>query len=141
MPTSASLRHTARQAVLTLPSQEVSVPVSRHFTDDLLVRWGVAEDERDSAMLVVDELVANAVQHGHADMTLLLVLDEDMLLIAVADSGPAVAKQAPRADIAPDEHGRGTGIVEFLALWTEIHDSDEGRRVRVGLRVTNIRPC
>lgn len=125
-----------RQAVLTLPSHEASVPVSRHFADDLLGRWGVGEDERDSAVLIVDELAANAVQHGHAEMTLLLALDEDELLIALTDSGAVVVHPHPRSELADDEHGRGAGIVEFLALWTETHDSEDGREVRVGMQVT-----
>jgi anti-sigma regulatory factor (Ser/Thr protein kinase) len=127
---------TAHQAVLTFPSQEVSVPGSRHFTEDQLRRWGVAEDERDSAVLVVDELAANAVQHGHADLTVSLALEENLLVITVTDSGPEVTHEDPRSEMPADEHGRGTWIVEFLALWTEIHDSDEGRQARVGIHVT-----
>ncbi|CAM5579859.1 ATP-binding protein [Streptomyces griseomycini] len=127
---------TAHQAVLTLPSREVSVPGSRRFTDDQLRRWGIAEDERDSAVLVVDELAANAVQHGHADLTVCLALEENLLVITVTDSGPEVTHEDPRSQMPADEHGRGTWIVEFLALWTEIHDSDEGRQARVGLHVT-----
>ncbi|MEV0375620.1 ATP-binding protein [Streptomyces sp. NPDC050636] len=128
--------HDAHQAALTLPSQEASVPASRHFAEDLLSRWGVGEDECDSAALIVDELASNAVQHGHALMTLLLALDADELLITLADSGAVVRHEHGHADLAADEHGRGTGIVEFLALWTEVHDNDDGREVRVAMRVT-----
>ncbi|KUM93819.1 hypothetical protein AQI88_24885 [Streptomyces cellostaticus] len=121
---------------MTLPSQEASVPASRHFAEDLLSRWGIGEDERDSAALIVDELASNAVQHGHALMTLLLVLDAGELLITLTDSGAVVPHEHGHADLAPDEHGRGTGIVDFLALWTEVHDNEEGREVRVGMRIT-----
>ncbi|MHA5055140.1 hypothetical protein [Streptomyces sp. SD15] len=48
-------------AVLTLPSQDVSVAALRHFTDDLLRHWGITEDDRDSAVLIVDDPAANAV--------------------------------------------------------------------------------
>jgi anti-sigma regulatory factor (Ser/Thr protein kinase) len=126
----------APQAQLTLPSREASVPASRHFTEDRLSDWGIGEDERDSAALIVDELASNAVQHGHALMTLELALGEGELLITLTDSGAAVRHENGHADLAPDEHGRGIGIVGFLASWTEVHDNDEGREVRVGLRVT-----
>jgi anti-sigma regulatory factor (Ser/Thr protein kinase) len=132
----SSRPHDGHQAVLTLPSQEASVPASRHFAEDLLCSWGVGEDERDSAALIVDELASNAVQHGHALMTLLLALDAGELLITLTDSGAVVQHTNGHADLASDEHGRGTGIVEFLAQWTEAHDNDEGREVRVGMRVT-----
>ncbi|MGW1376707.1 ATP-binding protein [Streptomyces sp. NPDC002446] len=128
--------HDAHQAVLTLPSQEASVPASRHFAQEFLSCWGIDEDERDSAALIVDELASNAVQHGHALMTLLLDLHADELLITLTDSGATVQRTHGHADLASDEHGRGTGIVEFLAQWTEVHDNDEGREVRVGMRVT-----
>ncbi|MER6999396.1 ATP-binding protein [Streptomyces sp. NPDC000410] len=129
-------RRAACQAILTLPAHDESVPAARHFTGDLLRRWGLAEDTRDSAELIVDELAANAVQHGHADMTVLLALGPDELHIAVADSGEAVRHIDPRSAMAPDEHGRGTGIVEFLAVWTEVRDGEKGRRVSVGLGIT-----
>ncbi|MFF4696208.1 ATP-binding protein [Streptomyces chattanoogensis] len=126
----------SHQALLTPPFGEASVPASRHFANDLLGRWGIGEDERDCAALIVDELAANAVQHGHARMTLALALDADVLQIRLTGSGAAVRHETGHAGLAADEHGRGTAIVEFLALWTEIHDTDEGREVRVGLRIT-----
>jgi anti-sigma regulatory factor (Ser/Thr protein kinase) len=128
-------RDNARKAVLSLPSREASVTDARHFTAHLLRHWGIAEDERQSAVLVASELAANAAQHGHADMALLLILDEDVLELAFADSGATVAHQEAHADLPPDEHGHGMAIVKHLALWVDVHDSRQGRKVRVGLRV------
>jgi anti-sigma regulatory factor (Ser/Thr protein kinase) len=128
-------RQSLRHAILALPAQEASVPAARHFTDDLLRSWGIVADERYSAQLIVDELAANAVQHGRSEMTLLLILGRDELVLAVADSGAAVTHRNPRAEAPADEHGRGLGIVEFVASWTDVHDSLRGRLVRVGLRV------
>ncbi|MFJ9822411.1 ATP-binding protein [Streptomyces sp. NPDC101151] len=127
---------TDQTGILTLPSQEVHVATVRHFTDDLLGHWGIHQDDRDSAVLIVDELAANAVQHGHADMTLTLALDHNVLVISLTDWGTTVDHPHPHAGLASDEHGRGTGIIEFLALWTKTHHCSRGRQVRVGLRVT-----
>ncbi|MFJ9615401.1 ATP-binding protein [Streptomyces noursei] len=120
------------QALLTLPAQEAHVSAARHFAADLLETWSVPASERDSAVLIVDELAANAAQYGRERMTLLLVLDHGTLHIVVTDSGPTVEHHRP--DIAPDEHGRGTGIVQYLAQSTEVHQTHSGREVRACLR-------
>ena len=65
-------------------------------------------------------------------MTLVLVLDHGTLHIVVADSGMTVERHHP--DIAPDEHGRGTGIVRYLAQSTEVRQTRSGRKVRASLR-------
>ncbi|MCQ4079367.1 ATP-binding protein [Streptomyces sp. RB6PN25] len=118
-------------AQLTLPAKEAHVSAARHFTADLLECWSVPEREKDSAVLIVDELAANAARYGHEDMTLLLALDHRTLHIVVIDSGTAVDR--PSRDIASDEHGRGTGIVEYLAQSTEVHQTLGGREVRACL--------
>ncbi|MEU6773804.1 ATP-binding protein [Streptomyces sp. NPDC046759] len=121
-----------RQALLTLPAQEAHVSAARHLAADLLETWSVPAGQRDAAVLIVDELTANAAQYGHECMTLLLVLDHGTLHIVVSESGMAV--QRPRPAIAPDEHGRGTGIVRHLAQQTEVHQTRSGREVRACLR-------
>ncbi|MET8769566.1 ATP-binding protein [Streptomyces sp. NPDC004658] len=120
------------EALLTLPAQEAHVCAVRHFTADLLEAWQVPASERDSAILIVDELAANAAQYGRERMTLRLCLDDGTLHIVVTDSGRAVERHRP--DIASDEHGRGTGIVQYLAQATEAHQTGRGREVRACLR-------
>ncbi|MEU6504980.1 MULTISPECIES: ATP-binding protein [Streptomyces] len=127
-----SSRPCSHRATLTLPAQEAHVSAARHFTADLLECWSVPERERDSAVLIVDELTANAAQYGRECMTLVLVLDHGALSIVVSDSGTAVEHGAH--DVAPDEHGRGTGIVRYLAQSTEIRQTRSGREVRACLR-------
>ncbi|MEV5011620.1 ATP-binding protein [Streptomyces sp. NPDC093064] len=128
-PISRRCRH---EALLALPAQEAHVSAARHLAADLLETWCVPESERESAVLIVDELAANAAQYGREHMTLRLVLDHGTLNIVVSDSGTAVERRRP--DIAPDEHGRGTGIVQYLAQSTEVHQTCSGREVRACLR-------
>jgi len=128
-PLSEPCRH---QAMLSLPAREAHVCVARHFAAELLQSWSVPESERDSAVLIIDELAANAAQYGRERMTLLLVLDDRTLHIVVSDYGTAA--EHPHSEIAPDEHGRGTGIVHCLAQSTEIHQTRSGREVRARLR-------
>lgn len=54
--------------------------------------WQIGDEEWEAAVLIVDELVVNAVQHGRTDMTLLLTLNG--------------------ATLPADERGRGVGIIE-----------------------------
>ncbi|WP_280703131.1 ATP-binding protein [Kitasatospora sp. GP82] len=115
-----------------MPAQEAHVSAARHFTADLLESWSIPQDERDSAVLIVDELAANAARYGHECMTLQLALDHHVLHIVVVDSGADVDR--PSHHIAPDEHGRGNGIVEFLAQSTEVHQAPEGREVHACLQ-------
>ncbi|MGW5370616.1 ATP-binding protein [Streptomyces sp. NPDC004009] len=131
-PSSMLGRPCRHQALLTLPAQEAHVSAARHFAADLLTTWGVPASERDSAVLIVDELATNAAQYGRERMTLQLVLDDGTLHIVVTDSGEAVDRHRP--DIAPDEHGRGTGIVQYLAQSTQVHQTRNGLEVRACLR-------
>lgn len=131
-PSSQLGRPCPHQALLTLPAQEAHVSAARHFAADLLTAWSVPASERDSAVLIVDELATNAAQYGRERMTLQLVLHDGILHIVVTDSGKAVERHRP--DIAPDEHGRGTGIVQYLAQSTQVHQTRSGREVRACLR-------
>ncbi|MFJ6563016.1 ATP-binding protein [Streptomyces sp. NPDC091412] len=131
-PSSLLGRPCRHEALLTLPAQEAHVSAARHFAADLLEAWSVPASERDSAVLIVDELAANAAQYGRERMTLRLVLDDGTLHIVVTDSGMAVERRRP--DIASDEHGRGTGIVQYLAQSIEVHQTRGGREVRACLR-------
>jgi anti-sigma regulatory factor (Ser/Thr protein kinase) len=121
------------RALLALPARGDCVGTARHWAAHLLERWGLAEEARDSAVLVVDELTANAARWGHADMTLMLALDPGVLRIGVTDSGSPVPRPRPALD--PDEHGRGTGIVRLLAHRTEVRRHAFGRSVRADLRL------
>ncbi|MFE0633228.1 ATP-binding protein [Streptomyces sp. NPDC058864] len=79
----------------------------------------------DDAVLVVSELVTNAVTHGTSPAELCLVPGEDRrgLRIVVTDAGPAACGDGEC--VPPDEHGRGLPIVAALA-------SDHGMTVRHG---------
>ncbi|MEU6555296.1 ATP-binding protein [Streptomyces sp. NPDC046915] len=132
LPSSLLDQPCRHQALLTLPAQEAHVSAARHFAADLLETWSVPASERDSAVLIIDELATNAAQYGRERMTLVLVLDHGTLHIMVVDSGMTVERH--RSDIAPDEHGRGTGIVRYLAQSTEVRQTRSGREVRASLR-------
>ncbi|MEC4016579.1 ATP-binding protein [Streptomyces sp. H27-D2] len=83
-----------------------------------LADWGVPYhcEAHDAVSLVVAELAANSVLHGHVtgrDFELHLVHTGDLVSVEVSDTHPALPE---RAALAPDdEHGRGLHLVQALA--------------------------
>ncbi|WP_406002896.1 ATP-binding protein [Streptomyces sp. NBC_00829] len=114
----------------------------RHFASALLITWGVAAADRESAILIVGELGANAAQHGGAEMAVSLSLHGPTLCIEVSDSGNVpVARTSPCTARRDEECGRGLAIVDHLAEWVETDALSRRCTVRAGLRVTAFRTC
>lgn len=122
-----------QQALLTLAAEEKHARIAREFTADVLSRWQVAGDDRDSAILIVSELATNAVLHGHSEMTVRLALDGKILHVAVADCGSTPASRTERPAVDPVEHGRGLAIVECLAHWIDVRREADGHRAHAHL--------
>ncbi|MEV5177986.1 ATP-binding protein [Streptomyces flaveolus] len=89
---------------------------ARHLTRDVLGRWGLSEESCDTAVLLVSELVTNAVQHALPPVSLSLQQriagGEREVRIHVGDGGPA-SDGRHLAD--SDEHGRGLFLLAALA--------------------------
>lgn len=124
-----------RHGMIALPAEERWVYTARHFAASLLARWDVVPEDQDSVLLIVGELAGNAAQHGRADMIVSLTFESRAVRIEVADSGAPAPSPHPRCTGAGDEHGRGVGIVELLADWTETLEERDRRRDRACLRV------
>lgn len=126
----ASLR-----GAMLLPAEVHHVRTVRRFTASLLARWGVADEDQASALLIVSELAANAAQHGRSAMAFGLSLADHILRIEVTDYGKSVQPSRTYFAKAADEHGRGLGIVDFLADWTETCQEQWGRHVRAAFGI------
>jgi anti-sigma regulatory factor (Ser/Thr protein kinase) len=107
-------------AVTTLPITSVqlppavsSVPAARSCTTAALQAWGFAASLLDDVALLLTELTANAVRHGHGLVSVEVDLDGDRLLVRVRDEEDA----APRLQHAgaQDEGGRGLWLVDAIA--------------------------
>jgi hypothetical protein len=88
-----------------------SAPAARRFTADILTAWG-QDALRDDACLLLDEIIANAVQHTVGDVHVRLALGH-RLRVEVHDSSHRHPDKRPVDD--DSEMGRGLHIVERLA--------------------------
>jgi hypothetical protein len=97
------------QAVLALPRTPQAPGIARTWLAESFAPQLDAR-ERDTAKLLVSELVTNAVVHGRGRIELHAELDEDRLLIDVTDEGPGFT----RTDLH-DIGGHGLWIVDAQA--------------------------
>lgn len=86
---------------------------ARAFTASTLDEWRVPQELLHDALVVVSELVSNAVQHGAGDAVLELVRQEDRLLLRVGDDHAASPQQ--QAHDPSSSRGRGLVIVEAVS--------------------------
>ncbi|MFF3404536.1 ATP-binding protein [Streptomyces sp. NPDC002659] len=103
-------------SVWALPHRPESAGTARRITRCALGAWGIDEDTTDQVLLVVSELVTNAVEHALPPVALHLDLPsgDGTIHVEVDDGGPAAEEGAWTASCGAEEHGRGSGIIDFL---------------------------
>ncbi|MFJ9753055.1 ATP-binding protein [Streptomyces chartreusis] len=101
---------------------------ARRLARALLAGWNTPEDEAEAAVLVISELVTNAIEH--ADPPLVLHLHrrraDQRVWIGVTDGGPAAEDGAWSASCTQDEHGRGLYLVKALTQDHGMHRHTNG---------------
>ncbi|MFB7258652.1 ATP-binding protein [Streptomyces nojiriensis] len=100
-----------------LPHHPESAGTARRIASAVLHTWNVDDDTIDQALLVVSELVTNALEHALPPLALHLQQAEDdgALHIEVDDGGPTDNEGAWATSCAPEERGRGVAIITLLA--------------------------
>ncbi|MEU3225691.1 ATP-binding protein [Streptomyces sp. NPDC006976] len=109
-----------------LPARPESVAGARRLTKARLGEWRTGEDTREAAVLIVSELVTNAVVHtASARVVCELRYLPAGLRISVQDQGhqPCGPRLGRGAD---DEHGRGLLLVDSLSSAWGAHDAGDG---------------
>ena len=117
-------------ASVSVPHERTSVRLVRHAMADQLEAAGVGSDDRDDAMLVLSELVSNAVQHAaplpSGEIRVRWEVRDDLLHIEITDGG---AGTLPHASVAALSAlgGRGLEIVRTVsAQWGVTEGQDSG---------------
>jgi anti-sigma regulatory factor (Ser/Thr protein kinase) len=122
---------------ISLPKAVASPAEARH----LVSRFAAENDlrnESDPALLVLSELVSNAVLHGAEPIEVCVSRDGDLLRIEVSDGGRRADGVAMRSRDDPRPGGRGLHIVNSLAQRWGTADTDSGKTVwaEIGLSDT-----
>ncbi|WP_432145463.1 ATP-binding protein [Streptomyces sp. bgisy084] len=113
--------------VCPLPHIPEAVSVVRRRVRTVLADWNLAPDVAEDALLVISELITNAVVHALPPAVLRLSRagagGRGALRVEVTDAGPAAADGRPVVAPCPAEHGRGLDIVTALAAecGTRVH--------------------
>ena len=90
---------------------------ARAVVRDACLAWSVDDDVRDDAELVVNELVANVVDHAGTRCTLDVTATDDGLLIGVRDFYPSPPLHPPPIDPTA-RRGRGLQVIAAVsARW------------------------
>lgn len=100
------------EATLTLPAAAASAAEARTFVRGLLDRWRMVSYE-EAAVLLVSELVTNAVVHAYSAPDLTVRLRREVLWVGVADIGAGAPAQRPHQLDALS--GRGLRLVDQIA--------------------------
>ena len=95
----------------------------------VLREWGVPTVIVDDALLVVSELVTNAVRHAGDSATLELELCQDERHLRVALSDDSTVSPSPRSASHVAEDGRGMTILAALSDRWGIEPHRGGKRV------------
>ena len=114
---------------LPLEHDTLAPGTARHAAAAVLAEWGLDEGHVHDALLVVSELVTNAVAHAKPPVVLHMTLTADPeagLRVHVTDGGPAPAPTTWTARRPGDEHGRGAGIISALTQAAGTSDDLEG---------------
>ena len=98
---------------------------ARRFVGRHLGAWGVEEEQTAAAQLCVSELVTNAVIHTGTAPTVTVRLDDDYILVLVADHGGGGPVRRPEEPEPDDISGRGLALVDALSTaWSAERNAD-----------------
>ena len=128
-----------------VPHERTGVRLARHAFADQMDAVGVPDGARDDAMLVLSELVSNAVKHAaplpSGEIAVRWEVQADLLHIEITDGGATTRPHASAVALS-SLGGRGLEIVrtvssqwgvteapESVTVWAEVPRTPGGRSV------------
>lgn len=150
----ASVKDEGRELRLDLPAAHSAARMARHLVREFALRESMAPTEVESLLLVADELLSNAVDHGGGEsareeldlaepvrMGLTLVLRDDGWVLEISDEGggdPELVEALLHPSDMPDledERGRGFWLISSLCQSLTVRRREDG----LGLAITAVR--
>jgi len=130
----------ASELAVTLPPESTSAGLARRCVRDVCAQAGL-DDLVDDALLLVTELVTNAVVHAGTSLELRVAVRQEGLRIEVSDEQPGGLPQVAAEVEESREGGRGLFLLQSLAtewgtthrrngksLWFSLGSPDPARR-------------
>ena len=115
------------EASVDLPRSLTSVAAARRFVEESVREWKL-EQLLDDALLVISELVTNAVTHADSSCRVRLSLTPARFRIDVQDNGSGTPEPLPYSQT--EEHGRGLYMVDAITTAWGLEDvPGEGKLV------------
>ena len=118
---------TGAYARWSYPPQPETPGLARRDLDPVLERWAVSPDDRWAALLVMTELVTNAVEHAGTQVWLVVTRTDEGLLIEVSDESSA--EPTLRAPGTVELRGHGLRVVQGLTCRWDWTPSARGKTV------------
>ncbi|MEZ0494001.1 ATP-binding protein [Kineococcus sp. TBRC 1896] len=112
---------------LDLERDRRAVARARAFVRDHCAQSQVAETVCDTAVLLVSELVTNAVEHARSRVRLAVAVSARLVHVEVGDQNAALP--AVRSPDSSAVHGRGMAIVDGLAEDWGVRPDGRGKTI------------
>jgi anti-sigma regulatory factor (Ser/Thr protein kinase) len=120
-----------RSLTVTLTGDRLDPRVARDHARRAL--GSVDADSADDVLLVVSELVTNAVLHGKGPITLTVTVEPAEIVVAVTDHGPESPSFGQQH--VDDEDGRGLRIVQRLTAAWDVQRADKAKTITAVVRL------
>jgi anti-sigma regulatory factor (Ser/Thr protein kinase) len=115
-----------RSASTTLPPEPTSARACRRFLRSTLEEWD-ADQFADDAVLLLSELVTNAVLHAGTEIDVEIRLERDVLRVEVRDGDPRLPTVRHYSLLSGT--GRGLALVAQTARSWDVEQLPTGKRV------------
>jgi anti-sigma regulatory factor (Ser/Thr protein kinase) len=128
---------TARTQVIELDGDADAPSRGRQAVTAVLDDWGCAPGTREDLLLVVSELVTNAVVHGAEPIVVTMVRAAERVRVEVTDGATESSPHTNPRPAADAENGRGLSVVTRLAVaWGWRASPGNGKTVWAELPLT-----
>ena len=108
-----AIERSLRTTRVALPHDLQSARASRGVARSTLAGW-CDDDVRESALLLISELVTNGIRQAGTDLDVRIALGSDVLRVEVCDRDPTLPVM--RTPAISDTGGRGMRLVDQLSL-------------------------